>query len=355
MSIVSRTRGSVSVTPGRAARAFTLVELMVIMAVLGILMMILVPSLDQAVEIAYSTMCKSNLKGLGQAMHGNSVNAPLTVPSGANWTGQAVQYGSKELLICKKDDEEHRVGMDSLEEYYLLQKTHTGTWTVTSVAAALGLAGGILEDWQIHLDHELPREPPAHTGGHPCWCKIPPHRAENQQLLSICSEAHILITLETSYVTLESWHGCTVGPRTASDHWLMRGPGTEGDASLQVDEVIMQLGGRTFDAEPSPRLKHIINAEEASYGINSVIEPKRFGPGQIMLMDANSVEICVGEGDWLEYIKPRHLGKVNYVDVGGSVHSTTVTDLYDEYLLYEKEGPFSRSLWNHKASPRKKP
>lgn len=354
MSVMPWARNSGAATPGHAPRGFTLLELMVVMVVLCLLVMILMPSLGKAFEVAYTTMCQRNLECLGQAMHGDSVNEPFNVPAGAVWTSHAVQYGSEDLLFCKKDYEDHNVGLEALDEYYVLQKQHTGAWTVTSVVAALGIGGGVIEDNQVRRDDQLPREPPPCSGGHPCFCKVPVRR-ENQQCLSICSEAHILITLERSRVVLESYHGCTaLRGTTNSDHWLMRGPGVNGVNHFPEEELIMQLGGKNYRAEPNPRHKHVLTAEKTSYGINSVIEPKVFGPRQIMIMDANMIEIPVGEGDWLDHIKARHLGKVNYVDVGGAVHSMRLADMYSEYLLYEDEGPSSRSLWSPQAAPRMK-
>ena len=50
-------------------KAFTLVELLVVMAIIVLMAAMLVPSLEKAIEYAHITRCISNLKGVGMAMH----------------------------------------------------------------------------------------------------------------------------------------------------------------------------------------------------------------------------------------------------------------------------------------------
>lgn len=54
--------------PARDGRGFTLVELLVVIAIVALLTAILLPGLQAAREMARSTLCLSNLRGIGSAL-----------------------------------------------------------------------------------------------------------------------------------------------------------------------------------------------------------------------------------------------------------------------------------------------
>lgn len=335
-------------------RAFTLPELITIIAIIILLIMISMPSLNQAYHVAYDRMCKNHLYHMGQTMHMNNSDV-ASIPTFTSWTGAVVQYGSRDLLKCKEDNEKSYFRTDDFKNYWILQNQIGSEWRATDVSAALGYGvgvGGGIEDPQLFTDIQIPnprRGPFPHT--HQCWCKIPESRASNQKMISITDEAELLFTFEETQVTIESWHGCGV-KNCNSDHWLMKGPVRFPPPNGQPDPtlVVFKLGGKNFQSEPNPRYKVIITTEKTSYGMTDLITGKMVSPKQIMLMDANMPAIVVGEPGWMEHVKDRHSNRINYVDVGGAVHSITKVQLQDECALWENEGSSSQSLLGKNAN-----
>src|SRR5258707_877465 len=78
----------------RPRRAFTLIEILVVIAIIAVLMAILLPTIEHARHQAYKDKCASNLRQIGQALavyageNHNSFPRTIYVP------GQGVTYGT---------------------------------------------------------------------------------------------------------------------------------------------------------------------------------------------------------------------------------------------------------------------
>ena len=81
--------------PSRRRPGFTLIELLVVVAIIALLLSILLPSLQQARELAYRAVCASDLHhiGLAELMYGQDNQDRTTRLMWSPWPEEEVRYG----------------------------------------------------------------------------------------------------------------------------------------------------------------------------------------------------------------------------------------------------------------------
>ena len=112
-------------------KKFTLLELLIVVAIIGILLSLLLPSLGNAREKAKSVVCKSNMKQISAAVEQYKVNTDGRLPKAVgaiatNWTGMA-HYQEWRTLI---------------NNYMQVEDTFAGVFSCPSYDESLDSAGG---------------------------------------------------------------------------------------------------------------------------------------------------------------------------------------------------------------------
>ena len=289
----------------RRRRAFTLVELLVVVAIIALLIALLTPSVGLTRRYAKRSICQGHLKQLWTTLQDNAGRGTLKRPTPYTWIEFVIQREAQQALRCPEDEVE--TSSAAVLSNITLYQIHTGG-----------------EEWWYPLNDILDNE--ADPGMFQCGTYRPsPNVLEIRFGANPLSSPNLADTQAHSglrmvfgkTIRLESIGNCPRQHNCISEMWVYRG-----------NEEIMRLQGQHYPTVDPPVT---LTGIPVSYGLNRLVGQIVAPPGQLMLLDyrwpvADSVKDSVRPmSENLDV--DRHLGMLNAVFINGQVRSVWPADV----------------------------
>jgi len=329
---------------------FTLIEMLIVVAIIALLLAILLPAFWQAREHAWNAQCQANMANIAKALRTPSdVPGEISFPGPGGWISFIQSQGSQGLLRCPKGGTEtgglplgttgNVEHMDSLPPSLRFNAFESNS-RINLFTERVGLT--LTNSVRVNIS-----EPGYYTGNYNSTSKTVP----------------VGTTVDTFIITFDP-----VGSQgTQSSGSVTFGADIIGlicmtaeldstDKSMGAEGVIYatgQSGARGFEggqelvrfeddrrtltidkfwsSYPGENVRILTQpGGSASYGMNGRISDRGPKADQVMLVEYELGIIRPESRDHEQYIQPRHFGRVNVVYPGGGVQSLTPEDLAED-------------------------
>jgi prepilin-type N-terminal cleavage/methylation domain-containing protein/prepilin-type processing-associated H-X9-DG protein len=323
---------------------FTLVELMVVLAIIVILVAMLMPFMDGIRERGYVTLCQNNLEKISQSMAVAASKNGGRMPTDQSWILTATTYGSKEILVCPKGT--YKGGGSTVD--------FTKAPSIEVIAPPASAALGALESntkirmWQERSSFVLPvsvsvNAIPSGTAtnhttnfssvvgtipaGTTVDCYFLHFDPVGSQSASVTNQAITfsgdIIGVLWNVSTLDATDQVLGSPSTAGYETGVGARGYENGA----ENVTLSADKRTFtintwvSTSPGEETRILtVPGGVASYGMNMLVGASPIArPEQIYIVEYDRDMVNINDPTWVNYIAKRHYGKSNALFMDGSV------------------------------------
>ncbi|MFP4054829.1 MAG: type II secretion system protein [Phycisphaerae bacterium] len=318
-------------------RGFTLVELLIVVAVIALLVAIIIPSLGQSREIAQNTICQSNLHRLhsmlmsdANRVSGGGVMNRLLPPPAA-WLADISSRDGGSIAVCPKDQFEDTAGV--LENYYVIEPIG---------GSADDGKGVLLEDVRTRKDLFQNHKGDLHRIVTIDGQKRYEGSWEGQK--GWPEDSHGKINYPNFEVGYEDDAGLVVEPEAGkaialwgpegthgshgSKHWLCYDENGNGASDCENEIVLKLTGTDSQNRTDYPAEAALGEGGAASYGMNNAVD-QQYDADQILMLEYNKL-VASYRGTvndvFDDEFAPRHFGKANVLLVGGNVVQMTATE-----------------------------
>lgn len=314
--------------------AFTLVEILVVIAVIALLLMIIMPTYQHAAALTRATLCRNNLHKLSTAFgthaggaSAGSVKGATSLPGADSWP--AVPYSVcpvPTLFICP-EKEERSIYTTPKNPMEGLRFTNSGS------GAWINQRG-----WDIPFTEEGRR-----VGIDSCLY-LGTRRGKDSRgdYIEVGIDDNVAVT--TSYMDNDGHDGLLrvyLEPNGKVVIKLMKFNCGENQCVLYFGKPLFPDNLHTDPTDPfygwlgpSPSKngmeRELSRGMQCSYGINERSGALRYGDGRVLLVDYDKVIVNLSNAEFPKLMSDaakRHLGKLNMLLADGAVQTTTPIQL----------------------------